>query len=146
MQLQGPDNKRVRAVCFAKDKQTTLLEKQNTLSPVKISNYIVGPSCAGEGEEIRINDMSIIQAPSANEYNFQYIPNDNASGEPEITAVSVVQSEIETGTIVNVKGKIKKVKMSKLWPYAISVVFCRLLSGKMKSNRSETVLFTRLQT
>jgi hypothetical protein len=146
MQLQGPDNKRVRAVCFAKDKQTTLLEKQNTLSPVKISNYIVGPSWAGEGEEIRINDMGIIQAPSANEYNFQYIPNDNTSGEPEITAVSVVQSEIETGTIVNVKGKIKKVKMSKLWPYAISVVFCRLLSGKMKSNRSETVLFTRLQT
>ena len=64
MQLQGPDNKHVRAVCFAKDKRTTLLEKQNTLSPVKISNYIVGPSWAGEGEEIRINYMSIIQAPS----------------------------------------------------------------------------------
>ena len=108
MQLQGPGNKRVRAVCFAKDKRTTLLEKQNTLSPVKILNYIVGPSWAGEGEDIRINGMSIIQAPSANEYNFQYIPNDNASGVPEITALSAVQSEIETGTIVNVKGKIKK--------------------------------------
>ena len=83
-------------------------QKQNTLSPLKISNYIVGPSWAGEGEEIRINDMSIIQAPSPNKYNFQYIPNDNASGEPEITALSAVQSEIETGTIVNVKGKIKK--------------------------------------
>ena len=40
MELQGPDNKRVWAVCFAKDKRTTLLEKQNTLSPVKISNFV----------------------------------------------------------------------------------------------------------
>ena len=68
----------------------------------------MGSSWVGEGEEIRINDMSIIQAPSANEYNFQYIPNENASSEPEVTAVSVVQSETETGTLVNVKGKIKK--------------------------------------
>ena len=108
MELQRPENKRVRAVCFAKDKQTTFLEKQNTLSPIKISNYIVGPSWAGEGEKIQINDMSIIQAPSPNEYNFQFIPKDNACSEPEITAVSVVKSETKTATLVNVKGKIKK--------------------------------------
>ena len=108
MELQGPDNKRVRAVCFAKDKRTTLLEKQNTLSPVKISNYILGPSWTGEGQEIRINDMSIIQAPSANEYNFQYIPGENAASELEITELRAVLTDVESGTVVNVKGKIKK--------------------------------------
>ena len=108
MELQGPDNKRVWAVCFAKDKRTTLLEKQNTLSPVKISNYILGPSWTGEGQEIRINDMSIIQAPSANEYNFQYIPGENAASDQEITELGAVLTDVESGTVVNVKGKIKK--------------------------------------
>ena len=104
-----------------------MVEKQNTLSPVKILNYILGPSWYGEGEEIQINDTSIIQAPSANEYNFQYIPDNNAGSEAVITTLSAVKSE--TMMLVNVKCKVKMLKVwEKLFEDAEVCTICDLSS------------------
>lgn len=64
------------------------LEKQNTVMPVKISNYISGPSWTGQREEIRINYMTIVKAPATSEYNFQYISDEN--DKKEITLLSDV--------------------------------------------------------
>ena len=82
------------------------LEKQNTVMPVKISNYISGPSWTGQREEIRINYMTIVKAPATSEYNFQYISDEN--DKKEITLLSDVLNEVESGSVVNIKGKIIK--------------------------------------
>ena len=50
--------KRMRAVCFSKAKRDIFLEKQEIVSPVQISNYLIGLSWQGDGEEIKVNDMS----------------------------------------------------------------------------------------
>lgn len=105
MELQT-ENKRVRAVCFTHEKRSVFLEKQSTITPVKLTNYILGQAWNRDGEEILINQMTIVQSPASSEYNFQYIADEN-SGE-ETTELCQILSTKECGASVNVKGKIKK--------------------------------------
>ena len=94
----------MRVVRFSKAKRDIFLEKQETLSPVQISNYLIGPSWQADVEEIRVNDMTVVACPSTSQYNFQYIPDE----EPMLVSLNEVKEKIEPGAIVCVKGKIKK--------------------------------------
>lgn len=96
---------RVRAVCFAKDRYNIFVEKEQTITPAKISNYVTSPSLDGSEEEILINDTSVVQTPAPSEYSFQY---DDDGKRNVITSLSVVSSETESGSYVNVKGKVTK--------------------------------------
>ena len=104
MKLQTASG-RVRAVCFAKDKYNIFAEKEKTITAAKITNYVTSMSLNGSDEDILINDMTVIQTPASSEYNFQYEEDTKANG---ITTLSVVSSEVESGSFVNVRGKIRR--------------------------------------
>ena len=104
MKLQTASG-RVRAVCFSKDKYSIFAEKEKTITAAKITNYVTSISLNGSEEEILINDMTVIQTPASSEYNFQYEDDTKANG---ITTLSVVSSEVESGSFVNVRGKITR--------------------------------------
>ena len=72
MKLQTNNQKRKRAVCFSKEKYSLFAEKQNTITPAKITNYVTSTSLDRNEEEILINDMSVTQTSSSSEYSFQY--------------------------------------------------------------------------
>ena len=63
------------------------------------------------GEKIRFTDMSVIQAPAPNKYNVQFVPVGNTCSEQEIKLLSAVRSEVESGSLLNVKGKITRSKL-----------------------------------
>ena len=94
----------MRVVCFSKAKRDIFLKKQETVSPVQISNYLIGPSWQGDGEEIKVNDMTVVASLTTSQYNFQYIPDE----EPTLVSLNEVKEKIEPGAMVHVKGKIKK--------------------------------------
>ena len=96
--------KRMRLVCFSKAKRDIFLEKQETLSPVQISNYLIRPSWQGDGEEIKVSNMTVVASPTTSQYNFQYIPDE----EPTLVSLNNVEQKIEPGAMVRMKGKIKK--------------------------------------
>ena len=75
MNLQTNGEKRMRAVCFSKDKYSLFAEKQTTITPAKITNYVMSTSLYGSEEEILINDMNVVLTPSPSEYSFQYETN-----------------------------------------------------------------------
>ena len=77
----------MRVVCFSKEKRDIFLEKQETLSPVQMSNYLIGPSWQGDGEEIKVNDMTVVASPTTSHYNFQYIPDE----EPTLVSLNEVK-------------------------------------------------------
>ena len=104
MKLQTASG-RVRAVCFSNDKYNIFAEKEKTITPAKISNYVMSTSLDGFEEEILINDMSVVQTSASSEYSFQY--EDDGKGNT-ITPLSVVLSDTESGSYVNVKGKVTK--------------------------------------
>ena len=104
MKLQTATGK-IRAVCFAKDKYNIFAEKEQTVSPVKITNYIASTLLDGLEEEILINDMCTIQTPASSQYNFQY---EARAEENAITTLFVVYAEMDSGSFVNVKGKLRK--------------------------------------
>jgi hypothetical protein len=103
MQLQTKD-KRMRVVCFSKAKRDIFQEKQDTLSPVQISNYLIGPSWQSDDEEIKVNEMTVVSSPPTSQYNFQYIPDE----EPRVVPLAEVKEKVEPGKKIRVKGKIKK--------------------------------------
>ena len=96
--------KNMRAACFSMAKRDILLEKQETLSPVHINNYLIGPSWQGDREEIKVNYMTVVASPATSQYNFQYIPDE----EPTLVSLNEVKEKIEPGAMVCMKGKIKK--------------------------------------
>lgn len=102
MELQMKD-KRMRVVCFSKVKRDIFEAKQQTLNPVKISNYIISKGFQGN-EEILVNDMTTVVSPAPSEYSFQYI----ADKQPEIVSLHEVKENIPAGEKVAVKGRIKK--------------------------------------
>lgn len=103
LQLQTKD-KRIRVVCFSKAKRSIFHEKQDTVSPVQISNYLIGPAWQSDDEEIKVNDMTVVSSPTTSQYNFQYIPDDP----PRLVSLKEVKETVEAGEKVCVKGKIKK--------------------------------------
>ncbi|CAB4005005.1 Hypothetical predicted protein [Paramuricea clavata] len=103
LELQMKD-KRMRVVRFSKAKRDIFQEKQETLSPVQISNYLIGPSWQGDEQEIKVNDMTVVSAPTTSQYNFQYIPDE----ESRLVPLKEVKEKIEAGEKIRVKGKIKK--------------------------------------
>ena len=103
MQLQMKD-KRMRVVCFSKAKQDIFQEKQETLSPVQISKYLIGPSWQSNDEEIKVKDMTIVSLPTTSQYSFQYIPDE----ERRVVPLGEVKEKVEAGKKICVKGKIKK--------------------------------------
>ena len=72
MKLQTGPKTQLRTMCFSKDKYSLFAEKATTITPAKISNYIMSKSLDGQEDEILINDMTLVQTPSPNEYNFQF--------------------------------------------------------------------------
>ena len=92
-------------VCFSKNKRSLFEEKQNTITPVKISKYLIGPNFKGAGQEIRVNDMSVVQTPSSSEYNFQYKPDSDNSPVP---LKDIDGDAYEDGVRLSIKGKITK--------------------------------------
>ena len=54
------------------------------------------------GEEIRVNDMSVVNSLNASEYNFQYVPDNDG----EIVSLADVEDNVESGQKVCVMGKI----------------------------------------
>ena len=104
MQLQLKGDVRKRVVCFSKAKRDIFEAKQQTLSAVKISNYVVSKGLTGESEEILVNDMTNVVAAGPSEYSFQYIPDQ----QPEIVSLNEVRRSIEIGEKVTIKGRIKK--------------------------------------
>ena len=104
MQLQLKGDVRKRVVCFSKAKRDIFEAKQQTLSAVKISNYVVSKGLTGDSEEILVNDMTNVVAAGPSEYSFQYIPDQ----QPEIVSLNEVRRSIEIGEKVTVKGRIKK--------------------------------------
>ncbi|CAB3984358.1 Hypothetical predicted protein [Paramuricea clavata] len=103
LELQMKD-KRMRVVCFSKAKRDIFQEKQEMLSPVQISNYLIGPSWQGDKQEIKVNDMTVVSAPTTSQYNFQYIPDE----ESRLVPLKEVKEKIEADEKIRVKGKIKK--------------------------------------
>lgn len=99
-------DKDIRVVCFPKAKWNIFQEKQEPLTPLQISNYIIGPNWQGDGEEIRVNGMTVVNSPATSKYNFQYLPND----ETNIVSLEEVLENIESGQKVRIKGKIIKGK------------------------------------
>ena len=107
MQLQTSPDKRMSAVCFSKEKYNIFAEKESSITPVKISNYIIGQSWdESADEEIRINDMTVVQTPASSEYSFQYAADDQ--NKTKITPLSVIDSQTESGCFVNIKEKLTK--------------------------------------
>ena len=103
--MQLANDKTVRVVCFSKNKRSLFEEKQNTITPVKISKYLIGPNFKGAGQEIRVNDMSVVQTPSSSEYNFQYKPDSDNSPVP---LKNIDGDAYEDGLRLSIKGKITK--------------------------------------
>ena len=95
---------RKRVVCFSKAKRDIFQANQETLSAVRITNYVVSKSLTGESEDILINDMTSVVAAAPSEYSFQYIPDQ----QPEIVSLDEVRRTVEIGEKVTVKGRIKK--------------------------------------
>lgn len=96
---------RVRTIYFAKDRYNIFVEKERIITPAKISNYVTSPSLDGSEEEILINNTSVVQTPALSEYSFQY---EDDGKRNVITSFSVVSSETECDSFVNVKGKVTK--------------------------------------
>ena len=105
MNLQTNGEKRMRAVCFSKDKYSLFAEKQTTITPAKITNYVMSTSLYGSEEEILINDMNVVQTPSPSEYSFQYEEDGSTNA---ITPIDVILTETESGSFVNTQGKLTK--------------------------------------
>ncbi len=103
MELQMKD-KRMRVVCFSKVKRDIFEAKQQTLTPVKISNYIVSKGLHDGNEEILVNDMTSVGLAAPSEYSFQYIPDE----QPKIVPLNEVKENIDAGEKVAVKGRIVK--------------------------------------
>ena len=110
MELQMKGDVRKRVVCFSKAKRNMFQANQETLSAVRISNYVVNKSLTGESEDILINDMTSVVAAGPSEYNFQYIPDQ----QPEIVSLNEVRCTVEIGEKVTVKGRIKKGEKAEL--------------------------------
>ena len=104
MQLQLKGDVRKRVICFSKAKRDIFEAKQQTLSAVKISNYVISKGLMGDSEEILVNDMTNVVAAGPSEYSFQYIPDQ----QPENVSLNEVRRSIEIGEKVTVKGRIKK--------------------------------------
>jgi hypothetical protein len=102
MELQMKD-KRMRVVCFSKVKRDIFDVKQQTLTPVKMSNYIISKGFQGN-EEILVNDMTSVVSPAPSEYSFHCI----ADKQPDIVPLNEVKENIQAGEKVAVKGRIKK--------------------------------------
>ena len=104
MELQMKGDVRKRVVCFSKATHDIFKTNQETLSAVRISNYVVSKGLTGSSEDILINDMTSVVAASPSEYSFQYI----SDNQPEIVPLDEVRHSIETGEKITVKGRIKK--------------------------------------
>lgn len=110
LDLQLKD-KHVKTLCFSKKKRDILLENQNNLTAVKLSNYIPGKSKLDNTEDvIKVNDQTTIEKASASEYNFQYVPDE----EVKITNLADLQ-KVQFGKMVNLKGKICKGETGDSW-------------------------------
>ena len=64
MKLQTGPKTQLRTVCFSNDKYSLFAKKATTITPAKISNYIMWKSLDGQEDEILINDMTLVQTPS----------------------------------------------------------------------------------
>ncbi len=82
-----------------------LCRKRKTIAAAKITNYVTSMSLNGSEKEILINNMAVIHTPALSEYSFQYKDDTKANG---FTRLSVVSSGVESGSFVNVQGKITR--------------------------------------
>ena len=105
MTLQTEDQK-LRAVCFSKAKRKLLESSQETLTPVKISNYLLAPNLWNkEQSDIKINEMTTLQIAQSEEYHFQYQQDTTQN----ILTLSDVQKQVQPGGIIPcIQGKITK--------------------------------------
>ena len=108
LQMKGDVIKRV--VCFSKVKRDIFQANQETLSAVRISNYVINKSLTSESEDIPINVMTSVVAAGPSEYNFQYIPDQ----QPKIVSLNEVRRTVNIGKKLTVKGRIKKGEKAEL--------------------------------
>ena len=66
--------KRTRVVCFSKAKRDIFLESKRRLFQFRLTTILSGQ--VGDGEKIKVNDMTVVASPTTSQYNFQYIPDE----------------------------------------------------------------------
>ena len=101
LELQLVD-RHVKTLCFSKRKRDLLLQNQNNLTPVKLTNYIHGKSIYNTDEDIiKINDQTAVEKAQPSECRFQYKDDEDV----KITTLGQLQ-HVQFGEMINLKAKV----------------------------------------